>query len=389
MRATAKLVLRKYYVTKGGKQQLCLRYIAHKKSVYIGLGISILPKHWDEKSLMVRVGEAYCQQYNQVITKIHNKAKELIMANYFSPLPIELFRERLKDKQTESADFYGFVEKEIEVLKIDRSEGTISNYCKLLNTMKLWKPTLNFDEITLDFIEKFHTHEMKQGNLESTINKKHANFKFLIGRAILKEKIDRNPYERFAIKKCIKAQNEDVLTEAEVYKLQQIYDSKVYSKGKQEVLRDFLFSCYTSLAFAEFEAVTYADIKEYTIKGECHLILSSERTKTGCSYKLPIVSPKVTSLLGSGKHFQKIFSPLSNQPTNRYLSEIMKDANIHKKITFHRGRHIFRTIAARKGIREQVAELIMGHSSKNHIQAIYTHLTDEDLIQEMAAKWIA
>lgn len=389
MRATAKLVLRKHYVTKEGKQQLCLRYIAHKKSVYIGLGISLLPKHWDEKSLMVRIGEPYCQQYNLVITRIHNKAKELIMENYFSPLSITQFREQLKEQQSVNTSFYDFIEQEMEIIKVDRTEGTISNYYKLLNTMKRWKPTLDFSEITLDFIEKFHAYEIKQGNLESTVNKKHANFKFLIGRAVLKEKIKRNPYEYFAIKKSIKAQNEDVLTEEEIGILQQIYDRQVYTKGKQEVLRNFLFSCYTSLAFAELEVVTYAHLKEYTIEGKKHFILSNDRTKTDCPYKLPIVSPTVCKLLGTGKGFQKIFTPLSNQPTNRYLAEIIKEAHIDKKITFHRGRHSFRTIAARRGIREQVAELIMGHSAKNHIQAIYTHLTEEDLIQEMLAKWIA
>lgn len=388
MRATAKLVLRKHYVTQEGKQQLSLHYIAYGKSAYIGLGISILPKHWDDKSLMVRIGEPQCHLYNQVITNIHNRAKEIIMENFFYPLSIRQFKERLKGRQPESTDFYDFIEREIEVLKVDRSEGTISNYRKLLNTMKQWKPTLNFEEITLEFIEKFHVYEMKQGNLESTINKKHANLKFLIGRAILKEKIERNPYERFAIKKSIKAQNEDVLTEDELNRLQEIYDSEIYSKGKQEVLRDFLFSCYTSLSFAEYEVVTYSNLKEYFINGKTYLILANERTKTDCPYRLPIVSPKVVTLLGTGKDFQKIFSPLSNQPTNRYLAEIIKEAGIKKKITFHRARHSFRTIAARKGIREQVAELIMGHSAKNHIQAIYTHLTDEDLIHEMVSKWI-
>ena len=42
----------------------------------------------------------------------------------------------------------------------------------------------------------------------------------------------------FEIKKNIKAQNNDVLTEEELKRLQAVYDKKEYSKGKQEVLRE-------------------------------------------------------------------------------------------------------------------------------------------------------
>ena len=34
---------------------------------------------------------------------------------------------------------YNFIEKEIELLRASRASGTISNYYKLINTMKEWK----------------------------------------------------------------------------------------------------------------------------------------------------------------------------------------------------------------------------------------------------------
>lgn len=235
MRATVKLVLRNDYVRRDGKQQLCLRYIAYQKDSYIGLGISILPKHWDTKALMVRAGEHLAHMYNKIITKVYEKAKSLIMSFYDKPLPIPQFRKELFDKKDDrNIDFYQFVEQELEVLKVDRAEGTIANYRKLISTMKEWRGTLHFHEITLDFIEKFHAHEVEQGNLESTVNKKHANLKFLIGRAVLKEKLERNPYERFTIKKKIKAQNEDVLTEQEINKLHEVYKQNTYSGGNRK-----------------------------------------------------------------------------------------------------------------------------------------------------------
>ncbi|MDL2277175.1 site-specific integrase [Parabacteroides sp. OttesenSCG-928-G07] len=247
MRATVKFQLRQFYVSKDGKQSLALRYLVNRKSTYIGLGISIYPKHWDKNALMVRKGNPLSYQFNKIIREVHQRATSLIMDNYNNPLPIPKFRELLFEKTENHTDFYDFITQELEFLKTDRREGTIKNYKKLINTMKVWKPTLSFSEITLDFIQAFHRHEVESGNMLSTVYKKHANFKFLIGVAIDKELISKNPYDKFEIKKKIKAKNNDVLTEEEIEKLYKVYESNTYTKGKQIVLRNFLFACYTGI----------------------------------------------------------------------------------------------------------------------------------------------
>lgn len=389
MKASLKILLRNNYVTKEGKRQVCLRYTAYRQCTFIGLNISVLPQHWSSKRSAVLSGDERFLFYNELIHKMYNKADNIILDNYLKPLTVPEFINKLKDKHYGNTDFYVFIEKEIELLKASRASGTISNYYKLINTMKEWKSALTFDEITLDFIQRYHNHEIEVGNQLSTIYKKHANFKFLIGLAIDKEMIEKNPYEKFEIKKSIKAQNTDVLTEDELKKLQTAYDSSKYKGGKQEVLREFLFSCYTSLSYAEFSEVTYDNLKPIKLKSkETFLLLCNERTKTNIMYKIPIVSPVVVNLLGNGETFEKIFNPLSNQPTNRYLKEIMKDLKINKTMTFHRARHSFRTIAAKKGIRDGIAERMMGHAEGNDIKDIYTHLHDEDIVQEMKDKWV-
>lgn len=389
MKASLKILLRNNYVTKDGKRQVCLRYTAYRQCTFIGLNISVLPQHWSEKKSAVLSGDHHYLFYNKLISEMYHKANGIIMDNYLKPLPVVEFIDKIKDRTYGNTDFYVFIDNEIELLKASRASGTILNYYKLINTMKEWKPTLPFDEITLGYIQRFHNHELEVGNQLSTIYKKHANFKFLVGLAVDKEIIEKNPYEKFEIKKNIKAQNNDVLTEDELKKLQKTYDENKYNEGKQEVLREFLFSSYTSLSYAEFSVLTYADLKPIKVKtGETYPLLCNERTKTSVAYKIPIVSPVVVKLLGDGETFQKIFQPLSNQPTNRYLKDIMTDLKINKNITFHRARHTFRTIAARRGIRDGIAERIMGHAEGNDIKDIYTHLHDEDIVMEMADKWV-
>ncbi|MBK5719845.1 tyrosine-type recombinase/integrase [Dysgonomonas sp. Marseille-P4677] len=74
------------------------------------------------------------------------------------------------------------------------------------------------------------------------------------------------------------------------------------------------------------------------------------------------------------KSTEKIFQPLTNQATNRNLKEIVEDLGIAKTMTFHTARHTFKAITVRKGIRDCVAERMMGHSEGKDIKDIYTHL---------------
>lgn len=96
---------------------------------------------------------------------MYNKADNIILDNYLKLLTVPEFISKLKDKHYGNTDFYVFIEKEIELLKTSRASGTISNYYKLINTMKEWKSTLSFDEITLDYIQRYHNHEIEVGNL--------------------------------------------------------------------------------------------------------------------------------------------------------------------------------------------------------------------------------
>ena len=180
MKATIKIELRKDYATKEGKQMVCLRYTAYRRSTLISMNIAVYPKHWNKVSNTVRGSEPRCYYYNKAISEVYQKADTIVMENFFTPLPIPQFLERLKDKHHGNTDFYIFIENEIEQLKQSRAAGTISNYYKLINTMKEWKPILSFGEITLDFIQQFHNHELEVGNILSTVYKKHSNLKFLI-----------------------------------------------------------------------------------------------------------------------------------------------------------------------------------------------------------------
>ncbi len=78
---------------------------------------------------------------------------------------------------------------------------------------------------------------------------------------------------------------------------------------------------------------------------------------------------------------QAVFKGLSDQPTNRYLKEIIKTAHINKSIGFHCSRHTFATVSKSLGMEYDVISKILGHTdikiTKVYAKYELSHLEDE------------
>ncbi len=83
MKATIKIELRKDYATKDGKQMVCLRYTAYRRSTLISMNIAVLPKHWNKISNTVCASEPRCYYYNKAISEVYQKADTIVMENFF------------------------------------------------------------------------------------------------------------------------------------------------------------------------------------------------------------------------------------------------------------------------------------------------------------------
>jgi len=87
----------------------------------------------------------------------------------------------------------------------------------------------------------------------------------------------------------------------------------------------------------------------------------------------------------TGFNNQTIFRVISDQPTNRYLKDIMKSAKINKHISFHCARHTFATLSKSQGITYDVISKILGHTDIKTTK-IYTRYELDYLTKEMD-KW--
>lgn len=150
---------------------------------------------------------------------------------------------------------------------------------------------------------------------------------------------------------------------------------------------EFLFSIYTGTPYGDMCELTNRNIS----LGIDHTRwLKYTRKKTGERVSLPLLEPaealieKYQSYHGN-KPDGKLFPMCTNQVINRFLKEIAKRAKVHKKITFHMGRHTFATtITLEKGIPIETVSKMLGHTKLSTTQ-VYAKVVDTKIMEDMAS----
>jgi len=172
----------------------------------------------------------------------------------------------------------------------------------------------------------------------------------------------------------------DFLSVEELHTLTKLYFSNRLKDSMQhEVLRYFLFACYTGLR--------YSDIKNLTASSFKHNQLQITMHKTNHIVNIPL-SKKALSILPTlsiNPSSEPIFRVYCNKVTNRLLKEIARKAKITKKLTFHVSRHTFATVSIHLGIPIEVISKLLGHTNLKTTQ-VYAKIVDQVKEREME-KW--
>ena len=152
-----------------------------------------------------------------------------------------------------------------------------------------------------------------------------------------------------------------------MYKREDLYTAE------QDVLRFFLFMCFTSLHIGDARAVTIESI----FGGELHY----SRQKTRAQVAVPLSSPALRLIeyyRGDRRKGLLIEGLPTDQDINRKLKTICGRAGITKKISAKAARHTFATLYYKKN-QGDIATLsnILGHSSLA-MTMIYAHIDKEN-----------
>jgi len=379
MSATAKIILRSDYDynAESERKSIALRITIDRKTRKYSLHIFTLPANWDFGKGMVKKSDPWYNNHNKIILTSLNKANTIITNSVINNKTLSFveFERQYFDNNVKNDSFYSFAQEVLENAKGIFSEDTIKTQGTQITKLKRFKQELNLSDVTLDFLHEYRKYMIVTlENNENTCNKSMSWIRAIINKAIIKNLIKDNPFKHFHIKAIVG--NRNFLTIEELKKLENLQNTDLH-KNKLNVLRYFLFACYTGLRYTDLKNLKYSDINDNMIKMIMH------KTKDHITIPLP---NQAKTLINTGFDNQKIFNVYSNQKSNQYLREIIKTTDINKHLSFHCARHTFATIGiSTLGIPIEVVSKLLGHKDLKTTQ-IYAKILDTVKIREMN-KW--
>jgi len=357
---TLKIVIRKRS-NQEGLYPIYLQFTQHRKVSKIALKKWLPLEAWeDANGNYIKRGFPNALELNMFLRTQINRAHEIILdyERKDKPISFNQFKDAFLDHQ--DTDFIKFCEMEIEtrIQNGKHAADTIRSNKSKLNKLKKFRTNIAYHDLTADFLEKYENYlKNEMGNSHNTIFGAIKFIRTMINAARKKDLTDVYPFKNYTM--SYKKDTRDRLYKEEVELLQKLYDSFTLSDSQQNVLKFFLFSCYTGLSWGDIESLKYSEISQRLNS----YIIEKRRKKTDVAFVVPLIK-KAKDMIDldneEGKVFPKI---ISNQKANLIIKEVVRRTKIKKHVSFHVARHSFATIALNNGIPREVVQKMLGHSS--------------------------
>lgn len=372
-----KVCLKSDYIKQDGTVNIRIR-ITHKRKVkYFPVNIFVKPKNF----LSGRISRSDPEHFkkNLLLEKLELKAKNIIMNFQLHDhvFTFDKFQAIFLDKNYGDDSFYAFADDYIKHRTGMIANDTLRMYKSNINKLKEFKRSLSFNDLTLKFIDDLEKHLLtEKKNNKNTISKTFTVMRCILNKAKETGKITEHVFDTYSFTRT--SGNREFLTIEELHSLEGIYFANTLPRSQMNVLRYFLFSCYTGLRYQDVKNLRYSNI----INREA---ISIQMHKTGKTVKIPLTDKAKGLIPPARLQGLKVFRVFTNQPTNRYLKDIMKEAGIKKQISFHCSRHTFATCSLDLKIPIEVVKEILGHTDLR-TTAIYARIRDGRKKEEMS-KW--
>ena len=377
---------RKGRINKNGKALVQIRCYYEKKYKFLSTEIRVKPEHWDSDKGEVHKKYPRAGVLNRHIREQVQKLEdfEIDLISKGKKFNFGML-EPVLNGPSSTITFNQFVKNELEISSI--RESSKKQQKVFMNKLNEFNSKTQFDEINLEFLQRFEKFLYSKGLNTNSVGKEFKNFRKFVNLAIDKEMIplDKYPFRKFKIK--TKPTNKVHLTEDEVNRIKNL---ELEVNSEIEFIRDlYLVGIYTGLRFSDIVNLRNEDIKK--IEGET--LIEKRMQKTENFIRIPIsklFEGKAKTIINKyvDEKNTHVFQSYSNQHVNRILKVIGHMANIQKKIAFHSSRHTFATLLLNKGLRIEIVSKLMGHSNIQQTQeyANLLNITVDKALAELYAK---
>lgn len=364
---------------KKGLNPVYIRAFQHGKKVEIATSVALSKEDWSEKKQRVKRRNLAHEKYNAILEAFDKKALKVILNNFVhenTPLTLGQFKDYMHSEGQSEESFTNYILHYLNENKTRLKLESWWSYKSQVTKMLKFKKAISFADINEKFINDYHHYMLHVlCNNENTASKSLRALRTFVNISMRYGYIKSNPFKYITIKKV--DGKRDFLTAEELNKLTQAYFiSKVMDAKQKEILRYFLFSCYTGLRYSDLKELKVSSIEGNSLQIKMH--------KTGYVVGIPLTN-KALQLLPEQSHSQTVFRVYCNKVTNRILKELGKQYNIPKKLTCHVARHTFATVSITLGIPIEVVSKLLGHTNLKTTQ-VYAKIVDNVKEREMA-KW--
>ena len=369
---------RKNRLNKQGTALVQVEASLNQRKVYFKTNIYLRPEHWDKRTAQV-CNHPQATELNAMLFEfiIHLQGIELGFWKRGIQPTLALLRDSVKKKTPATITFPAFARSSIETS--DKRPNTKENLLSTVNQLELFRPGVDFADLTYTFVKDFDAWLREQGKGINTVAKHLRQFRTLINEAISDGYMsaDAYPFRKFKIKQ--EKGRHEFLTPDELRKLENL---EVNDKKLRHVLDAFLFCCYTGLRFSDFCQLNSSNFAKINGKKWLHF----KSIKTGIELRLPL------HLLFEGKALAILdryeiteFANLgSNAETNKVLAVITGMARIKKHVTYHTARHTCATLLIHQGVPITTVQKLLGHTSVKTTE-IYSEILSNTIVRDLQA----
>lgn len=374
---TKKLVFDHRGRTKADKEgPIELRVAYNGKHYYINTGIKVLSSQFkDEKVVRHRDKEVLNERLTVVTAKMEAAINRCLEEG--TPIDVAGIRRQAYniDAEAESGQTAMYDWLEVQVPKLNISDGTRRRYEVLLRRLKLYGGLMSWQDLSAerlyDFDEWLHRLTKAQSNGDAqagdervpigdaAVYNYHRTLKSLLSRAVKMGIIESNPYDR--VKGEFKRGDKETvhyLSEDEMAAIESLHPMP----GTQAAMaRDlFVFQLYTGLSYSDAQAF---DIRDYR-KIDGRWVNIGERIKTGVAYTSVLLPQAVDVLERYGWQAPKV----NNVQYNETLKVIQKALGIRTRLHSHLARHSFATRMLANGAKIENVSAMLGHTNVRQTQ---------------------
>mgnify|MGYP001061263162 FL=1 len=348
--------------------------------IRLPLDIAVTSAEWDETAERVRGRGQQVKDWNLIISNTKAKISDILVRARLTgeTLTKDSFL-ALYRRPGETMNFIEYARRHLEALKTALQPETMRHHAAALRKLESYNPRLQIAEITPDWLRVYAAYlRDKHHNNPGTIRKNMCVIRMHYYAAMRAGKVKNNPFEAYRIPQT--DPTVVFLTEDELNALIGVFRSDKLDEGETDVLRFFLFMCFTAMHISDARSLQIEQIHG----GEIHYTRIKTRTRVNMPLSVP--AAKLVEYYKEGRLRGPLFRHLpTDQAFNRIIKRICKRIGINKAVSAKSARHTFETLYYKKNNGDLgTLSKLLGHTQISTTM-IYAHIMKDSRVAGVSA----